>query len=164
MTEFEEIQRLIRLKRHEKPPEGFVDQFVSEFQQRQRSEMLHRSARGLLWERMTTYFSELFNPKWALAGAAVCAVAVAGWMMRDTPAPAGQDVAIHAKPQAGKAEVQNVATYTGTSATPDDLAKLQRYLLKNHFEGGFGSEPKSGTGPLPAGFHPDLNGAPFQLR
>ncbi|MCE9520101.1 MAG: hypothetical protein K8R87_11190 [Verrucomicrobia bacterium] len=84
MSESEEIliQKLIRLKRHERPPEGFVDDFVSAFKDRQRSEMLHRSARGLLWERMSSYFSEVLNPKWAWATATVAAVALLGITLR----------------------------------------------------------------------------------
>jgi hypothetical protein len=54
MSEFEDIQRLIRLKRYETPGEDFVEDFVTQFHQRQRSEMLRQSARGLLWERLAT--------------------------------------------------------------------------------------------------------------
>jgi hypothetical protein len=69
MTEFQEIQRLIRLKRFETPGEDFVEDFVSQFRERQRSELLRQSARGLLWERVNTYFEHLVAPKWALAAA-----------------------------------------------------------------------------------------------
>src|SRR5215212_1788886 len=77
MSDFEDIQRLLRLKRYEKPSEDFVENFVQQFQHRQRQELLRHSARGLLWERVNTYFEGLFAPKWRWAGAtAVALVAV----------------------------------------------------------------------------------------
>lgn len=79
MSEFEDIQRLIRLKRYETPGEDFVEDFVTQFHQRQRSELLRQSARGLLWERLATYFEDLVAPKWALAGATACLAVVAAW-------------------------------------------------------------------------------------
>jgi hypothetical protein len=79
MSEFENIQRLIRLKRFETPGDDFVEDFVTQFRERQRSEMLRQSARGLLWERLSTYFEDLVSPKWALASATACVAVVASW-------------------------------------------------------------------------------------
>ncbi len=87
MSDFEDIQNLIRLKRHEQPSPDFVDDFVHSFQQRQRAELLNNSARGLLWERVTTYFDGLLAPKWAMAGAA--AVAMLGTAIVLRPANQG---------------------------------------------------------------------------
>ena len=53
-----ELQDLIGLKKYEQPDDGYFDDFLVEFQQRQRSEMLQTSARGLLLERVRTWFSE----------------------------------------------------------------------------------------------------------
>ena len=71
-----DIQDLIRLKRHEQPEEGYFDDFLVEFQQRQRSEMLSTSARGLFFERVKAWFSEQMALKW-VAGAGVAYAAVA---------------------------------------------------------------------------------------
>lgn len=71
-----DIQDLIRLKRHEQPEEGYFDDFLTEFQQRQRSEMLNTSARGLFFERVKARFSELGAFKW-VAGAGLAYAAVA---------------------------------------------------------------------------------------
>ncbi len=72
-----ELQDLIRLKKYEQPEEGYFDDFLVEFQQRQRSEMLKTSARGLLLERVKAWFSELGSMRWVVgAGAAYAAVAV----------------------------------------------------------------------------------------
>jgi hypothetical protein len=79
MTEFQEIQRLIRLKRFETPGEDFVEDFVNQFRERQRSELLRQSARGLLWERVNTYFEHLMAPRWAMAGATAALCFLGTW-------------------------------------------------------------------------------------
>ncbi len=73
-----ELQDLISLKKYEQPEEGYFDDFLVEFQQRQRSEMLKTSARGLLLERAKAWFSEFGAMRWVIgAGAAYAAVALA---------------------------------------------------------------------------------------
>ena len=78
MSEFEDIQRLIRLKRFEKPEEDFTEKFLEQFHQRQRAEMLQKSSLALFMERVGTWWENLLVPKWgmAMAAAAVCAVSV----------------------------------------------------------------------------------------
>ena len=75
MTERDDdhIVKLIRLKRFEKPREGYFEDFVSEFQCRQRSELLRRSAHGIFFERVATYFSSFGGQPW-LIGAGAAAV------------------------------------------------------------------------------------------
>ncbi len=126
MIEIDEIQKLIRLKRHERPPEGFVDDFMSSFRERQRSEMLHRSARGLLWERVTSYFSEMINPKWAWATATVAVVALLGITLRPHEAT-GLQVAQNQ---------QDGFEVSGFTATDPDavIADVQNYLKAKEFE------------------------------
>lgn len=76
MNDSEEVQRLIRLKRYESPGEVYFASFLDSVKERQRAELLHRSARGLLWERITTWLDEsggarVFVPAGAVAAAAV---------------------------------------------------------------------------------------------
>ncbi|WP_050027493.1 hypothetical protein [Verrucomicrobium sp. BvORR034] len=129
MSDFEDIQNLIRLKRHEQPSPDFVDDFVHSFQQRQRAELLNNSARGLLWERVTTYFDGLFAPKWAMAGAA--AVAMLGTAIVLRPASQG-----------GSAFANNGGTQVpaGTYIAPISDEEVRQYLLSRHYQGGFGDE------------------------
>lgn len=77
MTE-NELQDLIKLKRYEQPEEGYFDDFLVEFKERQRSEMLKTSARGLLVERVKAWFdfSSGSNKLVFGAGAACAACAV----------------------------------------------------------------------------------------
>jgi hypothetical protein len=64
------VQQLLRMRRNQIPDDEFIEGFLSDFKERQRSEMLRQSARGLLWERWTTYWENRAAPKWALAGVA----------------------------------------------------------------------------------------------
>lgn len=138
MTEFEEIQKLIRLKRHERPPEGFMEEFLNAFQQRQRSEILRRSARSLLWERVTTYFSEMVNPKWAWATATVAAVAVLGLALRPHDGAGLQVVQNPSQNEEGSFEV------SGFAATEPNafMANVENYLKAKEFEPDGGPSPQ----------------------
>jgi hypothetical protein len=164
MSDFEDIQRLIRLKRHEQPPPGFVDDFVGRLQHRQRAELLQQSARGLLWERINTYFEGLFAPKWGFAGATVMALVAVFFVFK----PA-------ASTQRGF-EVSKVNYIEGVE--PISQAEVSRYLtsqrqlMSQHYQGGFGDETiadqdhsynlppissqQSQGGLLPAGFQEDM--------
>lgn len=86
--DFDDIQRLIRLKRHESPGEGYTEDFLARFQQRQREELLRKSSLELLIERISTRFEALLSPRWALAGAAA-AVCVVGIWVYSNPSSAG---------------------------------------------------------------------------
>jgi len=79
MSEFDKLQRLLQLKRYETPGEDFVEDFLTRFHQRQRAELLRQSARGLLWERLTTYWENLVSPKWTAAAVTACVAVVAAW-------------------------------------------------------------------------------------
>ena len=151
MSEFEQVQSLIRLKRHELPPENFVEDFVSAFRERQRAELLNQSARGLLWERVTTYFSDLLNPKWAW-GAATAAVVVLAVLLMRPAAP------VSGGAQFAKAEESpnNAFTVQETSFTTAP-GEYEKYLLGNHYAGGFADEQKPQGRVYTTGFKGELN-------
>ena len=76
-TREDQIQKLISLKRYETPRDGYFEDFLEEFQQRQRQELLKKSSLSLLSERVGTWFRELGSIKWvAGAGAAYAALTV----------------------------------------------------------------------------------------
>lgn len=79
MNDFENLQRLMRLKRHERPAEDFVEDFLSRFKERQRAELLRQSARGLLWERLGTLLGDFISPRWTTAGATAAIAIAAAW-------------------------------------------------------------------------------------
>jgi hypothetical protein len=126
MSEFEDIQRLLRLKRHERPPEDFVEDFVRQFQHRQRQELLRHSARGLLWERVSTYFEGIFAPSWRWAGAT--AVALLAVIMVFKPAGTKDPGFAGSDPR----DVRHAEPISG--------AEVERYLISRHFDGGLGTE------------------------
>lgn len=89
-----ELQDLLKLKRYEQPDDGFYEQFLQDFHQRRRSELLAGSARRLLLERILTWCSETKAHYWAAgAGLAYGAVTVMlGW---STPQAVDAPVVAH---------------------------------------------------------------------
>ncbi len=128
-----QLQELIRLKRYEQPREGYFDDFLKEFQQRQRAEILKVSARELFWERVKTGFAELGSMRWAV-GAAAAYAAVALFVHMSSQAEPAANVAAHAS---GKA-VNNVMTEEGgvsasgeVDFSVDHLAVLNESMVVN---------------------------------
>jgi len=78
MSELSDIQKLIRLKRYEQPPEGYFDDFLLEFQQRQRVEMLKRPLWHIAWERANMWLESVRVPALAYAAILVAAVGITG--------------------------------------------------------------------------------------
>ncbi len=68
MTE-EQLSALLRLKRYEKPPEGYFDELLVELHRRQRAELLKRSLWQLAWDRAQTFFGEHSMGSLSYAGA-----------------------------------------------------------------------------------------------
>lgn len=72
----EQLQALLRIKRHEQPPPGYFDDLLRSVQRRQREEMLRRPAWKLMAERISTFFAS-FRQDWAYA-TSMAAVLVIG--------------------------------------------------------------------------------------
>ena len=83
-----EVQKLIRLKRYEQPARGFEaysEDFLFEFQQRQRVEMLRRSSFSLWLEKVASWFWGFGTSKWVWGGAAAYAsVMMYAYLNQDT--------------------------------------------------------------------------------
>jgi len=144
MSDFENLQRIIRLKKYEAPSEDFVEDFVARFRERQRSELLRQSARGLLWERCVTFWENMVSPKWTMAAATTAVLAIFSWGIWVTadgdsslisgsmiasadPLPA----ALSAQPQlAVQSELIREVDHSS-----DDLEIEGVLLLSRHFEG-----------------------------
>jgi hypothetical protein len=132
MSDFEDVQRLLRLKRYEKPSEDFVEDFVRQFQHRQRQELLRHSARGLLWERVNTYFEGLFVPRWRWAGATAVALVTVFMIFKPGAALKGGS-------GASDQFAARDFSYSDSQASLSD-ADVERYLISRHFDGGLGNE------------------------
>lgn len=135
MSEFEDIQRLIRLKRFEQPEEGFTEKFLLQFQQRQRAELLKQSSVELLMERASTWWNHLLVPKWSLATAAVAICSLSVWLLSQPAAPHGAALTavpvISEKPFVPKLDLSDLPL--ARMAEHDD-ATLADMLMRNHLE------------------------------
>ena len=67
MEQEEEIQKLLRLKRYEQPPPGYFDDFLREFQCRQRAEVIHRPLWSVIWDRFSSIAPSFHVPQMAYA-------------------------------------------------------------------------------------------------
>jgi len=75
------IPRLLRLKRYETPPEGYFENFLSEFQLRQRAEVIHRPLHRILWDRVCSLLAPPPVPRLVLAGSFAAAVLATGLVL-----------------------------------------------------------------------------------
>ena len=73
------ISKLLKLKRYEQPAPGYFDDFLREFQSRQRSEIIHRSLWDIVSDRVALMIPSFEVPR--LAYAVIAAVAVAASTM-----------------------------------------------------------------------------------
>jgi hypothetical protein len=87
MNKEEKLQRLLRLKRHEQPPEEFAREFLDEFQRRQRAELMRRSALSILGERIHAWLEGLRRPAVIWSAVGVYAAVLAALWLLPRPAP-----------------------------------------------------------------------------
>lgn len=69
-----DISKLLRLKRYEQPPEDYFENFLTEFQLRQRAEVIHRPFYRIAWDRLCYLLSPPNIPRLAMAGSFALAV------------------------------------------------------------------------------------------
>ncbi len=89
MDNEDSITKLLRLKRYEQPPEDYFQNFLAEFQARQRSEVIHRPLLRIAWDRFSSMFVMPPVPRLVMASsfaaAVFAAVFVMNWADDDTP-------------------------------------------------------------------------------
>ena len=78
MLDETDIQKLLRLKRHEQPPAGYHEKFLQDFHRRQRSEMLQQPVWKIALERMGAFFSERSVGSFGYGMATAAVLAFAG--------------------------------------------------------------------------------------
>ena len=75
--QFDDLQRLLRLKRHEAPPSEYFEDFLFEFHRAQRAEMLRRPLWRLALDRLEGALPTFTPARYAYTGSCAAAVAVA---------------------------------------------------------------------------------------
>jgi hypothetical protein len=122
MPEEFDIQKLLRLKRHEQPPPEYFEKFLREFHCRQREELLRQPLWRIALERMQAYIGEITLPRVAYAGATAAVLVSAGItcfnILNPTLEPsrmASLSPATHMVPGAQVSEVSRVAQLAGVT-------------------------------------------------
>lgn len=75
------ISKLLRLKRYEQPPEDYFENFLAEFQLRQRAEVIHRPFWRIAWDRLCYLLAPQGVPRLVAAGSFAVAVIACGTVM-----------------------------------------------------------------------------------
>ena len=96
-----EIQKLIRLKRFETPAEDAVDDFLVEFQRRQRAQALTGSSTKLFFERVVTFMSGFGKQKWVFAAGGAYACIMLFFLVKPSVTPVAPQPGGGAKPVQG---------------------------------------------------------------
>jgi len=130
--ELSDIQKLIRLKRYEQPPEDYFDDFLLEFQRRQRAEMLQRPLWQIAWERANLWLDGFRVPALAYASILVAAVGVTGVIMNSqTQGPAAAIASISAPNIAPAAPTVPVANVSSSAKLPPSYILEKRPVSSN---------------------------------
>jgi hypothetical protein len=160
------VQQLLRMRRNQVPSEEFVEDFLMEFKERQRSELLRQSARGLFWERWTTYWQNRWMTRWALAGVAALLALGFGWALslKSIDSQTGGQLV----EKGGSAEKDLHADSDSLFAAEaimimgedvDGVVEESPMLLSRHFSGGYADEAREVKAPVnPEGVPTEMSG------
>lgn len=83
----EEIGALLALKRHERPEEGYFDDFLREFHQRRRAEEALKRGPASWWRQASAWFSNPGASKWAYGAGLAYASVMALFLLAPDSAP-----------------------------------------------------------------------------
>lgn len=142
MEQQSDISRLLRLKRHEQPPPGYFEDFLSEFQQRQRAELIQRPMWEAVWDHLSGIAPSFRVPQYAYAAIAVLAVGASSFILTGQPGGKAAQFATASAPSSLTPGTQ--APVTITSQVPVSTQSLNerpvQYILQ--------SNPDNTTPPL----------------
>jgi hypothetical protein len=128
----DDISKLLRLKRFEQPPPAYFEDFLQEFQQRQRSQMLREPAWRIALDRLGAFFGEQMPARigYGLASTGVLvAAAIASFHILETqpvteavavaqgPAPVAQTASLNFDTQVQLPNLPAI-THTASFSTP----------------------------------------------
>ncbi|MFA7343437.1 MAG: hypothetical protein WC003_03945 [Terrimicrobiaceae bacterium] len=87
MSPEEQISKLLRLKRYEQPRPGYFEDFLQEFQARQRAELIRRPLWEIVWDRIVSLAPAFQVPRMAYAAIVAMAVAASAVIVVHPGAP-----------------------------------------------------------------------------
>jgi hypothetical protein len=79
------LSKLLRLKRYEQPPPGYFEDFLREFQRRQRTEALRRPTWSLLWDLIASIAPTFQVPRFAYAAILTMAAVASTLILTQQP-------------------------------------------------------------------------------
>lgn len=141
--EFDNVQRLLRLKRYEHPQDmdAYTADLIARLHIRQREDYLKQSSLQILWDRLTTWFEGRKTPAFAVAAAAVVLISLAGVnSFHSSPNSNGSEVAskIHVEPDYPKTVASPNSPLIGLEDLPStESHEIARVLLSKHFAGDY---------------------------
>ncbi len=91
MEKVEKIKELVALNREQTPDEDYFEDFIGNFHDRQRQEMLQVSTLQLLRDRVETWLNGWNGRKWIGGGVAVASFAVVMLVLNSPKAENAQD-------------------------------------------------------------------------
>lgn len=89
MNEDANLSKLLHLKRYEQPPPGYFDDFLREFQRRQRAEVLRRPAWAVFWDRIASIAPTFRVPQFAYAAILILAAGASTLIVTQQPTGTG---------------------------------------------------------------------------
>ena len=112
--EFPEIQKLLQMRSESAPADEYFEEFLAEFHRRQRQDLMKRSARSLLFERVGVWIREMGSAKWVYGAGVAYALVMVGFFVwpkdsnsTDGVAPVSWEVpekkVLHFEPEPAKA-------------------------------------------------------------
>ena len=78
-TEIQEIRKLLKMRSESAPADEYFEDFLAEFHLRQRQDLMKRSARSLLMERVGVWLREMGRTKWMYGAGAAYALLIIGF-------------------------------------------------------------------------------------
>jgi hypothetical protein len=160
------VQQLLRMRRNQVPSEEFVEGFLADFKERQRSEMLMQSARGLLWERWTTYWENRAVQKWSVAGVAAALVLGLFWGLapKGMEVPRGESLAAKGSGLSRDLEAGPSSAFAADAIMimgedVEGSVEEAPLLLSRHFSGGYADEAREVNAAVhPESIHGEVSG------
>lgn len=136
------LSKLLKMKRYEQPPPEYFNQFLRDFQERQRAEMLRRPVWRLALDRLTARLEGLIpaRPEWAeltlsqlsYAGASTCVLLIAGvFTLNMLQHPGGQQPPTYAAISANSASSTMENTFAAAQAQGQAAVSMEDRLTLN---------------------------------